>query len=74
VHLMSINHPVVGDETYNAGRDKTVKDMNARQSIAGLNRFFLHAEKLSFTHPQTAERLNFIQPLPTELTDFLKLL
>jgi len=74
VHLAHVNHGVVGDETYNGGRDKTVADMKIRRAIAELNRFFLHAEKLSFTHPQTAERLNFIQPLPTELTDFLELL
>ncbi len=71
VHLMSINHPVVGDETYNAGRDKTVKDLTVRQTIADLNRFFLHAERLSFNHPQTSERLEFYQPMPLELNDLL---
>ncbi|HEY0428833.1 MAG TPA: RluA family pseudouridine synthase [Pyrinomonadaceae bacterium] len=74
VHLAYINHPVVGDETYNAGRDKTVKDLNVRRAIAGLNRFFLHAEKLSFTHPATGERLNFTAPLPADLEEFLELL
>ncbi len=74
VHLMSVNHPVVGDETYNAGRDKTVKDLNVRQAIADLNRFFLHAERLSFTHPQTKELLEFYQPMPTELKDLLELI
>lgn len=74
VHLASINHPVVGDETYNAGRDKTVSDLEIRQAIANLNRFFLHAEKLGFTHPQTGEFLKFTAPLPDELTEFLNLL
>jgi 23S rRNA pseudouridine1911/1915/1917 synthase len=74
VHLSYINYPVVGDELYNAGRDKTVKDVTIRKGIKDLNRFFLHAEKLSFTHPQTNERLNFTAPLPVELTDFLDLL
>jgi 23S rRNA pseudouridine1911/1915/1917 synthase len=74
VHCASLNHPVVGDETYNAGRDKTVNNLEIRQAIDGLKRFFLHAEKLSFTHPATGERLNFTAPLPTELTDFLELL
>ena len=74
VHLMSINHPVVGDETYNSGRDKTVKDLIVRQTIADLNRFFLHAERLSFTHPQTLERLEFYQPMPSELNDLLELI
>ena len=74
VHLSFINHPIVGDEIYNSGRDKTVSDMKIRQAIADLNRFFLHAEKLAFTHPQTKERLSFVAPLPKELTDFLELL
>ena len=73
VHLASINHPVVGDETYNAGRDKTVADLKIRKAIADLGRFFLHAEKLSFTHPKTGERLSFNQPLPEELDGFLEL-
>ena len=74
VHLASVNHGIVGDETYNAGRDKTVADANVKQAIAGLNRFFLHAEKLSFTHPKTLEKMNFAAPLAPELTEFLKLI
>ncbi|MCY7344885.1 MAG: RluA family pseudouridine synthase [Pyrinomonadaceae bacterium] len=74
VHLMSVNHPVVGDETYNSGRDKTVRDLTVRQAIADLNRFFLHAERLSFTHPNTLERLEFYQPLPPELKELLKII
>lgn len=71
VHLMSINHPVVGDETYNSGRDKTVRDLEVRQAITDLNRFFLHAERLHFTHPKTGERLEFYQPMPPELKDLV---
>src|SRR5437868_13044739 len=71
VHLASINHPVVGDETYNSGRDKTVADLAIRKAIADLGRFFLHAEKLSFTHPKTVERMDFRQELPAELMAFL---
>jgi len=74
VHLMSVNHPVVGDETYNGGRDKTVKDMKVRQAISDLNRFFLHAERLSFTHPQTSERLEFYVPMPQELKSLLEII
>jgi 23S rRNA pseudouridine1911/1915/1917 synthase len=72
VHLSYINHPVVGDETYNSGRDKTVRDLEIRRAITELNRFFLHAEKLSFTHPQTMEKMNFNAPLPPELDAFLE--
>ncbi|MBA2737706.1 MAG: RluA family pseudouridine synthase [Pyrinomonadaceae bacterium] len=74
VHLAHLNHPVVGDETYNSGRDKTIANLKIRQAVQNLNRFFLHAEKLSFTHPKTQERLNFTASLPPELTDFLELL
>ena len=74
VHLAHLNHPVVGDETYNSGRDKTIANLEIRQAVQNLNRFFLHAEKLSFTHPKTHERLNFTAALPPQLTDFLELL
>ncbi len=71
VHLASINHPIVGDATYNEGRDNTVGDDNIRKAIKALNRQFLHAEKLSFTHPKTGERLSFTAELPRELQSFL---
>jgi 23S rRNA pseudouridine1911/1915/1917 synthase len=74
VHMAYINHPIVGDEIYNEGRDNTVADITVRNAIKSLGRFFLHAESLSFTHPKTGERLEFTQPLPTELTEFLELL
>lgn len=74
VHLAYKNNPVVGDETYNEGRDKTVADEQIRQAIADLNRFFLHAEKLSFTHPKTLAKMDFHAPLAIELTEFLKVL
>jgi len=74
VHLAHINHPVVGDEVYNSGRDKTVGDHSIRKAIAGLGRFFLHAEKLAFDHPATGERMKFTVPLPGDLSEFLELL
>ena len=74
VHMGYINYPVVGDEIYNEGRDNTVADINVRNAIRSLGRFFLHAEKLSFTHPETGERLDFTQELAPELNQFLDLL
>jgi 23S rRNA pseudouridine1911/1915/1917 synthase len=74
VHMGYINHPIVGDEIYNEGRDNTVADMTVRNAIKSLGRFFLHAEKLSFTHPKANERLDFVQELPAELDQFLALL
>ncbi|MCD9187079.1 MAG: RluA family pseudouridine synthase [Pyrinomonadaceae bacterium] len=74
VHLAHLNHPIVGDELYNAGRDKTVFNLTIRKAIEHLGRFFLHAERLSFTHPQTNEKMNFRVEIPSELSDFLELL
>jgi len=74
IHLAYLNHPIVGDETYNAGRDKTVFDLKIRKAIQDLGRFFLHAEKLAFTHPVTKEKLSFTTPLPDDLTGFLRVL
>ena len=74
VHTAYINHPVVGDEIYNEGRDNTIMDHTVRNAIASMPRFFLHAEQLSFTHPKTQERMEFTQPLPPELENFLKIL
>jgi 23S rRNA pseudouridine1911/1915/1917 synthase len=74
VHLASINHPVVGDATYNEGRDNTVADNEIKKAIQKLGRQFLHAERLSFTHPQTRVKLAFESPLPEQLDTFLKLL
>lgn len=74
VHFGYINFPIVGDEIYNEGRDKTVADVDVRRAVEKLGRFFLHAEKLSFTHPVTGEKMEFVQPLPAELTEFLNVL
>lgn len=74
VHMGYINNPIVGDEIYNEGRDNTVADTNVRNAVNSMRRFFLHAEKLSFTHPVTGKRMEFTQELPPELTNFLSIL
>ncbi len=74
IHLAFLNHPVVGDETYNSGRDKTVKDIKVRQAINELNRFFLHAERLSFMHPTISEKMDFYVPMPEELKHLLEII
>ncbi len=73
VHLASINHPVVGDWTYNEGRDNTINDSDIKRAVESMNRFFLHAEKLSFIHPRTGEQLSFTSELPEELNSLLGL-
>lgn len=74
VHLAWLKHPVVGDEVYGGGRDKTVVSVKLRAEIRKLHRQFLHAQQLAFDHPITNERLRFNSPLPAELQNFLDLL
>ncbi len=71
VHLAWIKHPVVGDEVYGSGRDKTVADPKLRSEIAKLGRQFLHAERLGFRHPGTQGQMLFRAPAPPELQNFL---
>jgi 23S rRNA pseudouridine1911/1915/1917 synthase len=71
VHLAWLKHPVVGDETYGGGRDNTIQDTRLRARVRSLNRQFLHAEKLGFTHPKTGEFMKFESPLPEVLTELL---
>lgn len=61
VHLKAIGHPVVGDPIYGSGNT---------HSHHGLQRQFLHASQLIFTHPTTGEKLELEAPLPADL-DFV---
>jgi len=74
VHLAWLKHPVVGDETYGAGRDNTIQNAQLRARVRNLERHFLHAEKLAFTHPQTGKRVEFSSSLPAELAELLTVL
>jgi len=64
VHLAHIGHPVLGDEKYG---DFT---LNKALRKRGLRRMFLHAARLSFTHPATGEPVTVDSPLPAELASF----
>jgi 23S rRNA pseudouridine1911/1915/1917 synthase len=72
VHLAWLKHPVVGDELYSGGRDNNVQDVQLRAQIRRLNRQFLHAEQLGFSHPRTGEKMRFTAPLPPPLLSLLE--
>jgi 23S rRNA pseudouridine1911/1915/1917 synthase len=74
VHMAHIGHPVVGDATYGAGREKTIRDIGVRKELLGLGRHFLHSAELSFNHPRSGEPLHFKSDLPAQLRAFLSLL
>ena len=62
VHMEFTHHPLVGDPMYTAGAPA------APQASLGLTRQFLHSFLLNFTHPATGEELEFIDPLPDDLS------
>jgi len=66
VHLTAIDYPVVGDIVY--GDSKTNRHF---ESAYGLRRQFLHAAKLTITHPRTGEEMVFESELPKELMKVL---
>jgi len=72
VHLAWLKYPVVGDETYGMGRDKTIADPRVRAAIAAMGRQFLHAARLGFHHPRTGEWMSFDAPPPPELARLLE--
>jgi hypothetical protein len=68
VHLSAIGHPIVGDATYGGVHRRVPGDIRAVQR---LERPFLHAARLVFTHPRDQRRLEFTAPLPSDLLDVL---
>lgn len=60
VHMAAAGHPIVGDRLYGRSR--------ASRSYP---RLFLHAHRLSFLHPESGERVEYVSPLPGELAAVL---
>lgn len=62
VHMAAIGHPVAGDHLYGEVNPFLIE----RQA--------LHAQKLSFLHPVTGERLFFEAPMPSDMQNLLDML
>ncbi len=60
VHLTSIGHPVVGDDTYGGGGGRKLVGLPPR-------RHFLHAAWLIFRHPVSGNLVDLRSSLPVEL-------
>jgi 23S rRNA pseudouridine1911/1915/1917 synthase len=81
VHMQSLGHPVVGDTLYGAPRSIPIAAARTphgndlphptSESLA-LERNFLHAAHLEFTHPRTGRPIALDAPLPPELKEFLQ--
>jgi 23S rRNA pseudouridine1911/1915/1917 synthase len=62
VHLKSIGHPLLGDPTYGWKQ-------NPRLPVPA--RIMLHAERIAFLHPITAQTLDLHAPLPADFQEML---
>ena len=62
VHMQSIKHPLVGDQTYNRPSAK-LKELG----IEDFPRQALHAYSLAFIHPKTGEEVSFNSDLPDDM-------
>jgi 23S rRNA pseudouridine1911/1915/1917 synthase len=60
VHFNAIGHPIAGDPQY------------GERGRHGLDRQFLHATRLSFTHPSTGQEMSFDSELPADLAAALE--
>lgn len=74
VHLKELGHCIVCDGLY-GGNQKPLKLSDIKRKWHGdeyeerplLNRLALHAYKISFLHPKTNEKLEFVAPYPKDL-------
>lgn len=66
VHMLSIGHPLIGDEMY----FDTTKQQESLEKLMG--RQALHAYKLGFVHPITGEAMLFEAPLPLDMFQLKK--
>lgn len=71
VHLLSEGHAIAGDEKY--GDDAVNQALAKGTAVPGIKfkRMFLHARRLRFEHPATAEVIELQAPIPTECQQLL---
>ena len=72
VHASALGHPVVGDATYGAGRERGFSGPGLRWAAELAKRTprqFLHAARLAFSHPVSGRPMTFEAPLPPELAE-----
>lgn len=76
VHMTSIGHPLVGDQTYGRSRAAKLKAIpeSCRSLLATFPRQALHAYLLGFTHPSTGEVVRFESELPSDISTLVSFL
>ena len=75
VHMNYLGNSIVGDDKYKK-KFKKIKNVNPilEKRILNLNRQFLHAKTIGFSHPKKNKKMTFNSILPQELEIILKML
>jgi 23S rRNA pseudouridine1911/1915/1917 synthase len=68
VHFSALGCPVVGDTVYGAPRQERA----GNELLPALERNFLHAARIAFTHPRSGKRIECGAPLPSELVGYVR--
>jgi len=72
VHMQSIGHPLVGDNTYGGGfKEPAHKDNGLLQALRAFKRPALHARELKLIHPGTREEMHWLAEVPADLQGLL---
>ena len=75
VHMSYKGNNILGDKKYKKKFKKLKNiDIDLEKSLYKLNRQFLHAKTLGFTHPKSGKELEFSSILPQDLENILKML
>lgn len=65
VHCAYMKHPVIGD---------TVYDKHADDAPVSAPRQMLHAWKITFAHPRTGKKMQFVSPVPADFLEATSIL
>lgn len=69
VHLSYLKHPIVGDPVYGTRvAGGLSRKLEAGHPVLRVDRPLLHARRLSFRHPASAEGLTFEAPVPEDFS------
>ena len=69
-HLSAIGHPIVGDKEYGPINKPFLKKFSKKIKVLEAPRIFLHSNTIGFKNLKN-EWVEFISPLPLELTKFI---
>jgi RluA family pseudouridine synthase len=80
VHLQAAGHPIVGDRLYGDGRGILLSQIKrsykkkATEETPLIRRLALHAESVTFEHPQSGKPITVSAPLPDDFNVVIKYL